>query len=153
MSLTKFSLVSLDFICKIRYLLQDNFLNFSLNDYIFGLITVNKISSNSIKDKFFEFSKQLNLFLLFLFIKFGEWYYSKEEIDNKIDDISPPTRQRNIMNNICPLCINEIIEPVMLKCCGSVFCQSCLLTFMKTKKYCPISKNEINTDTIIKIYD
>jgi hypothetical protein len=91
--------------------------------------------------------------MLFLFIKLGEWYYSKEESDDRIVDVTPPTRQRNTINNICPICNNQIIEPILLKCCGVVVCENCLVTLMKTKKICPISMNEINTDLIVKIYD
>jgi len=91
--------------------------------------------------------------MLFLFIKLGEWYYSKEENDDRVIDVTPPIRQRKTNNNICPICNNHIIDPVLVKCCGVVFCENCLVTMMKTKKNCPISKNEINTDFIVKIYD
>jgi len=51
--------------------------------------------------------------------------------------------------NRCPICSEYITNPAMLKCCGSVFCENCIMK----AGICPVSKHKIDTNNIVKIYE
>jgi hypothetical protein len=114
---------------------------------------VNNSGANSENNESLDLSKQFNLFLLYLFIKIGEWYYSKDEIESNITEVNPPKRSKYSVSNQCPICSSQIIEPVFLKCCGVVFCENCLLNYMKKTKICPVSKDQISSESYVKIYE
>ena len=130
---------------------------------------VNKGSNTSSSEQIINLG-QLNIFLLYMFIKFGDWYYSKEtNQQSKKIDINKPNL--SIMNkdigdntigsdsnntksnlNICPMCSLSFTNPVTISCCGVVYCNNCLVRYMKTNKACFNCKNKISNSNVIKIY-
>ena len=48
----------------------------------------------------------------------------------------------NVVNEICSICIDEVVKPV-LTYCGHIFCHECLLKCFKIKKSCPICKIDL----------
>ena len=112
-------------------MVQDKFIYYSLVDYALRLMIVNQGGYSASNESFIDVNKSLSLFFLYFFLKFGEWYYSKDENDSSITELHPPKRKLNLKSNICQICFNQIIDPVMLKCCGTVFCENCIANFIK----------------------
>ncbi len=40
-------------------------------------------------------------------------------------------------DNICSICTNILTEPVLIECCGKLFCQECLSKWLQKQKSCP----------------
>ncbi len=55
--------------------------------------------------------------------------------------------------NECPICLNNARLPVATKC-GHVFCWECIKNWVnvRRKMECPICKNGINLNEVIKLY-
>ena len=55
--------------------------------------------------------------------------------------------------NECPICLNNARLPVATRC-GHIFCWSCIKNWVQTKNKleCPICKNGIKLDEVIKLY-
>ena len=55
--------------------------------------------------------------------------------------------------NECPICLNNAHLPVATKC-GHIFCWDCIKNWVniKGKMECPVCKNGINLNEVIKLY-
>lgn len=58
-----------------------------------------------------------------------------EDLDFKIKSLQE--RVSNIENKSCPVCLDEINNPVMINCCKNIFCFECLSESFKHVKKCP----------------
>jgi hypothetical protein len=144
--------ILLDLLCKLMYIFKKDFLYADVFDFVLKIMVVNQGSKDT--DKFLNIGKQLNLFFLFIIIRFGEWYYSKETKDeNKIVEIDPPKNINKLVEkNNCPICKkSEIESPVAMRCCGYVLCEICVGS-NKTSGKCLVCLNKINSNYYIKIY-
>jgi hypothetical protein len=134
----KIKLVSaiLDLCYKFKFMFDLKFCHSDFIEHILGIMTVNQGNKDNLSDKLLNIGRQLNLFFLYMFMKFGEWYYSKENIVGQTVEIKPPIK--NIESSVCPTCKNTPNIPCALKCCGIVFCERCISNLDK----CPICKSE-----------
>ena len=55
--------------------------------------------------------------------------------------------------NECPICLNNARLPIVTKC-GHIFCWECIKGWVKTKgkSQCPICKDGIKLEEVIKLY-
>ena len=55
--------------------------------------------------------------------------------------------------NECPICLNNARLPIVTKC-GHIFCWECIKGWVKTKgkSECPICKERIKLEEVIKLY-
>lgn len=155
--------ICVDLLYRLRYIFKNKFLYSDIVDHLLGIMLVNQGE----KDKIITMGKQLNLFLLFMFIKVGEWYYSKENKSEVIVEVDPP--RRDVTNNnirvahsdthteVVNSCLighsHTIKSPQAVRCCGFVFCENCIENYLKTSSKCPNCLNVINKQYLIKIYD
>jgi hypothetical protein len=171
----------LEYYYKFKYIFLQEFTYFSFFDYIFQYMTINKGSTGSFKDKFLNIGKQLNLFLLFIFIRLGEWYYSKDSSENTSIEIEPPTVEKTIKKTLSPgvkignpketlfnngkcfICNNKPnnYEILVLICCGLMFCEKCYKnkrekiqknTFCSEDFKCPLCDKKIIDTSFVKVY-
>lgn len=168
------SLIS-ELIYKFIYIFDTNFTYFTFIDHIFKMMTINKGTTGNVSDKFLNIGKQLNLFLLFIFLRLGEWYYSKDSSDNKTYEIEAPldirdkdlnsenVQNKKIINRKCFICEKfPKLENVMLSiCCGLIFCEECYLKennqSNKSQNHrknviCPLCEKHIDDSCCTKIY-
>lgn len=145
----------IDIFYYLKFILEKDFIYSNLVEHILGIMTVNRGSNDVISDKILNFGKQINLFFLYIFIKFGEWYFSKEsQANDSVVAIEPPARKINNNSSFCPVCKeSNIKEPVAVKCCGYVYCDNCLKNALKIKEQCSMCENELLETDIIKIYN
>lgn len=152
-----------------RYILDEKFIYLDIIHYIIGIMLVNEGSTMASSEQG-NYLGQINIFLLYLFIKFGDWYYSKEtNLPNKKIHLSKPkipisdslytTKSSSLStttsssSSICPICtLDKLINPTTLSCCGIVYCNGCLTNYMRTNSSCFNCKNQIKSSNIIKIY-
>lgn len=52
---------------------------------------------------------------------------------------------------ICPICIDDIENPVILDCCKQLFCSVCITRYFIVKQICPLCRKNINTTNIIRV--
>ena len=150
--------IILDLLYKLAFLFSKDFIYYNFIDHLLGLILVNFGSNDNFSDKFLHIGKQINLFLLYMMIRFGEWYYQKEEKqESNIVEIEKPNISIGAKQNKCPMCkinTHSIANPKALKCCGYVICENCILSHLKIKNRCPVCQNLINKEnSIVNIYN
>ncbi len=176
---TFFNLI-LDYYFKLRYIFFADSKFFSFIDFLFKYMTINKGSTGSFSEKFLNIGKQINIFLLFIMIRIGEWYFSKDSnTDNKQINIAVPLVEKSVMKSVnngslkeipqktfskgkCIFCDKKLNndEILVLICCGLIFCQTCSKTNMdkiyKNKSSeslnCPTCTKRIGETSYIKIY-
>jgi len=60
------------------------------------------------------------------------------------------TRLRTREFEPCPICYEDIAEPVMTKC-GHIFCKNCIVSSLRNANKCPLCQNEVSEDDVIVI--
>jgi hypothetical protein len=141
-----------DILFKFRYIFDTKFIHSSFLEYLLKLMLVNQGSKEAFSDKFLNIGKQLNLFFLFMVMRLGQWYYNKDKIvEDTTINISAPKRTKKA-DNICTLCKNEITDPMVSKCCGTVTCESCINTYIQTHNKCSSCNDHIATTQLVKIF-
>jgi SNF2 family DNA or RNA helicase len=89
--------------------------------------------------------------------------YVQHEDDEKIikwqEKFATITRQlqeceerfKDVLLNACNICLSTLKEPVFITCCQNIFCGNCFFCWMKSKKTCPICRNNVSSDMITYI--
>lgn len=178
--LSFFNLI-LEYYYKFKYIFFQEFIYFSFIDHVFQYMTINKGSTGNFTDKFLNIGKQLNLFLLFIFIRIGEWYYSKESTENKNSEIEPPVVEKTIKRSLssgieienpsetsfkkgkCFMCNKKPSndEILVLICCGLMFCENCYKdkrdkiqkNNLSSEEFkCPVCGKKIVDTSFVKVY-
>ncbi len=72
----------------------------------------------------------------------------KEFINNKLKLLE--NRLREDSNN-CIICLDEIKNKTITKCCNHSYCLNCITNWIKTRAVCPLCKNKINFDSLYYI--
>lgn len=142
----------IDVLYKFKFIFKPEFIYSDLIEHLLKIMIVNQGTKDTMSDKFLNIGKQLNLFFLYMFIRFGEWYYTKEVKNETVIEIDPPKINNRAVLNKCPICNDGIISPIVVKCCGFVYCDICLREYLKSKEKCLICKNSIDIAKLIKIY-
>ena len=130
-------------IFKFIYILNDYFPYSNLINFTFGIILLKKEQLNNSMLK-------IIFFLLYIIIK----YTNSNSEEKKINDNIPPPKN-NCPNNLkgkCFLCKKPFINPIVMKCCGYIFCSKCIYKKNIINKKCISCKNTINNNSIIKLY-
>ena len=148
--------ICLDLIYKFIYLFKDKFIYANIIQHILGIMIVNKGSKEAFSDKFLNIGKQINLFIIFLFLRIGEWYYNKE-IENNNSPVKLKSPEKIITTKYaCPICLinsSEISSVYAARCCGYIFCELCIKNHLKLYNSCFFCKNASNESELIKIYN
>lgn len=58
--------------------------------------------------------------------------------DNEMDENVEKEKNENI--NTCPICLQEVLDPVTLVSCHHYFCIECIVKWFQTKLACPLCK-------------
>jgi hypothetical protein len=58
--------------------------------------------------------------------------------DNELDDNIE--KEKSDHNNTCPICLQEVLDPVTLVSCHHYFCIDCIVKWFQTKLACPLCK-------------
>ncbi|XP_014279387.1 uncharacterized protein [Halyomorpha halys] len=56
----------------------------------------------------------------------------------------------------CPICLNTILpvsrtKPMAVKCCGYVFCNTCIIKCQKQFKKCPLCNQELFQNSVLEL--
>lgn len=152
----KFIKILVDLGYKLAYIFKNKFIYSDIIDHLLGIMTVAQGSKEAFSDKFLNIGKQLNLFFMYMFIRFGEWFYQKETKNEIQEEIDPPLVNNKIHPENCPICQNELkrINNILVaaRCCGFVFCENCMTNHLNLKSKCPMCSFNININHLIKIY-
>ena len=131
-----------DIIYKFIYLINNNFPYTNVINSIIGIITVRKGKENNSIIK-------IIFFILYLILK-----YSNSSFENKNLFINIPPPENNCPINLkgkCLICKKPFLNPVVMKCCGYIFCSNCI-NKNQLNKTCISCKNPILKNSIIKLY-
>jgi hypothetical protein len=77
------------------------------------------------------------------------WEKRVSEIEKNISELEE--KYKNVLKDDCTICYGEIKEPILLPCCQNVFCGGCIMTWMETRKSCPMCRSDINVKEIVYI--
>ena len=130
-------------IYKFIYLLNKNFPYSNIINNIFGIISVRKYKENNSIIK-------IIFFILYLILK-----YSNSTFEDKKIYFNIPPPENNCPNNLkgkCFICKKPFLNPVVMKCCGYIFCSNCIYNNNSLNKKCISCKNPILKNSIIKLY-
>ena len=173
----------IDIIYKLMYIFRQKVIFFDCLSHLFNLFTINE-GNNHINDDFlYSNSKQLNMFLLFLFMKVGEWFYSKrnENKEKVVINLPQTASLHNLINSnenpyldsiktnivICNKCNKHPNSPVICRLCGKVFCMICINLVISNSLneqtpccnifisglYNSLSDSKLNNKCYLRIYD
>ena len=97
-----------------------------------------------------------NLHRLEARLKYYEELNDEKQIENYKNKIDINTKTiKNIedriksMNNECPVCIEEIINKVIVGCCTNAFCDKCILEILKTTAKCPLCRCKLEPSKML----
>ena len=77
------------------------------------------------------------------------WEKRVESIKKNLEELQE--KYKNVLKDDCTICYSEIDKPVLLSCCQNVFCGSCIMKWMETKKTCPMCRASLNVKEIVYI--
>lgn len=148
--------IFVDLAFKLSYIFRNKLLYSDLVDYLLKIMIVNQGSKESFSDKFLNIGKQINLFFIYMLFRLGEWYYSKDNKIEVVNEIDPPNSNCKEIKK-CPICLKQFEynkNIIALRCCGYVFCESCINTHMDSDflPKCPTCENSLNNQHLVKIY-
>jgi len=49
----------------------------------------------------------------------------------------------------CVVCLDRVIEPVLTRCCGSAYCGSCLLQWLRRRWTCPACRSDLSPSMLL----
>lgn len=157
---------SINFVYSIKYLLDPKSKFYSVLYHILKQ-EVTKIDEENLENQtrssmLMDMWKKYFVFFIYLATKFIEWYFDSDRRRNEIiksnENISvdPPFKEEDnsqTLKNICPICNKKISFPSCLDVCGYVFCQACIIDYVKRHYRCPITHLPCDINNIHKIYD
>jgi hypothetical protein len=81
--------------------------------------------------------------------KVNKWKQREQLILNHINELEK--RFNNILISNCPICYDELKNPVLEPGCHNVFCSQCLLYWICNKNNCPLCRKDIQPDKLVYI--
>jgi len=83
---------------------------------------------------------------------------SKKQWQTRLDEVN---RQLSMLKKVvqeelkesCPICLDEMTDPVLEPECGKLFCAACLLTWVSQHKSCPNCRCTVRGDSLVYISD
>jgi hypothetical protein len=73
----------------------------------------------------------------------------KNKIDMNIKTIQNIEDRIKSMNNECPVCIEEIVNKIVVGCCTNAFCDKCILEILKTTVKCPLCRTKLDPSKML----
>jgi len=73
----------------------------------------------------------------------------KEKLDELNKNYKVLKERIRDLSKECPVCMDEIIERVIVKCCMNSFCKICVLHLLKTSCKCPLCRDSLNLNNMI----
>lgn len=134
---------------KFMFLINKEFVYSNPVDYLFGLMKVNKGTTNN--------KVKIILFLVYLVFNYGGKIYSvnNENKEEEILDIPPPEKKcSKDIKGKCFVCLKKFEVPTVMKCCGYVYCYKCAVDncLNNGNMKCFSCGLRINSHYLIKIY-
>lgn len=78
-----------------------------------------------------------------------EWEDKKMHVNNQISELE--RRFKDVLQDQCNICLENLNEPVLEPNCQTVFCGKCLLTWLKRDQRCPICRHTIEPNGLVYI--
>lgn len=75
---------------------------------------------------------------------------SDSNFNNNIPYDKKNSKEKNIYENICPICYEQIKNKCFIEDCNHQFCKECIIIWRKTKDNCPLCRAKINN--IISVF-
>lgn len=120
-----------------------------------ALLGGQQTNNNDLKEVILQKEKD-NLHRLEARLKYYEELNDEKQIENYKNKIDINTKTiKNIedriksMNNECPVCIEEIINKVIVGCCTNAFCDKCILEILKTTSKCPLCRSKLEPSKML----
>ncbi|CAI2377318.1 unnamed protein product [Moneuplotes crassus] len=154
----------IDFLYKLKYLLQQDFKFFKPYLHLCNFLIRRKnmfelrTEEEKYSNKVVGVLSKYNVFIMFIFIKYCQWYFSQGNSGSQSSSQSqgeeicePPPRAKPSKG--CPLCQKSPIEnPCALETSGYVFCFVCIQDYVEKNQRCPITGTRTFDSNIRKIY-
>ncbi|PVU94722.1 hypothetical protein BB561_002311 [Smittium simulii] len=70
------------------------------------------------------------------------------EDDSKVLAPVPPSTKRRAVFK-CMVCLDRPVNSVLVRPCGHLFCEECILTAMQAAKKCPVCRQEISLKSLV----
>jgi hypothetical protein len=81
--------------------------------------------------------------------KIEEWKDREKNIRRKIKTLDG--RFQTMLSNVCNICLDPLVNPVIEPSCQNLFCGKCLLTWIHKSPKCPLCRGHIDTKNLIYI--
>lgn len=149
------------FVYALQYLTQQNSRYYKPYLHAFSILIrrQNSFEQNidNKKSLLWRLLSQYNIFLVYLFKVYCEWYFSQQKTQTKPQSdeiVQTPTfaKKYQMKKGMCPLCQNSVQNAAILTCSGYVFCYSCITQHVNEDGKCPVTRVPANTHRIRKIF-
>lgn len=152
-----------DFMYKLKFLVQKDFRFFKpyLHFWSFLIRRKNmfelKREEDAYSNKLFGFLSKYNIFFIFLFVKFWQWYFSQSNVNKSSNSDNnqvciPPGKQKRY-SRACAIWNKQKVEnPWALETSGYVFCFVCIQEYLEKHQQWPVTKVKTTVNNIRKIY-
>ena len=81
----------------------------------------------------------------------SEWVDKKNKINIQINDIE--NKFKNILNEPCSICLEELNKPLMEPNCQNIFCGTCIFKWIENKNSCPLCRTIVDISKLVYIQD
>ena len=81
-----------------------------------------------------------------------------QQLKLKIDSINEQIhtikeRIENYISEVCPICYDDINNPLLTECCSHIFCSNCIITSLARNSSCPLCRKTIIPTSLKNIID
>jgi len=78
-----------------------------------------------------------------------KWKLKEKNVYSRLQVLEE--RFKDIINQNCNICFDKLENPVMESQCQNIFCTTCLLTWLKNEKSCPLCRCKVDAKKLIYI--
>ena len=78
-----------------------------------------------------------------------KWNEEIEKLEKEISELKVKFEEK--MNCECPICIEKLDKPILVRCCQNMFCGKCLLKWRQDHPECPLCREKIVNSNLIHI--
>lgn len=78
-----------------------------------------------------------------------QWEDRLKDVDSQLLKLDETVREN--LADVCPICMDDMTEPILEPNCGKLFCAECLLRWVAAHNRCPICRQDIETAKLVHI--
>lgn len=83
--------------------------------------------------------------------RLAHWRQRLEELQSQLQKLDDSCKED--LESNCPICMDELVEPLLEPQCGQLFCAECLLTWAAAHNTCPHCRRTLDATSLVHVTD